>query len=107
MNCITCLNCGKCQIRNNPDAYPLDVYITFTENGILRCDLYQQAYITPDQYRERTGREYPDDAPVWVYDKESIYIGACRESVVEGYHEGIICAFGDAMPPDDWRPKEE
>jgi hypothetical protein len=102
MNCITCWNWGKCQIRNNPDAYPFDVYIKFTENGILRCDLYQQTYITPDQYLKRTGRKYPNDAPVWVYDKEIIHIGFYQESVEEGYHEGIICAFGDVIPPADW-----
>jgi hypothetical protein len=100
-NCITCalfLTCKKLS-RNgfSKNIKPFD------RNGVYRgCREYKRIFITPSQFLERTGYEYPDGAPVWVYDKEAMYIGDHRESAEEEFHEGIICAFGDAIPPNDF-----
>jgi hypothetical protein len=75
-------------------------------------------YETPGQYKERTGKEWPDDwavyikvptdMPIWqvrsFIDAQSGYI----TDLLSAYEiTNIICATEAGAPPDDWKPEEE
>jgi hypothetical protein len=76
---------------------------------------------TPEQYRERTGRDWPENALVyyryvgaseiyvageWSYAAYKRIRGFAREE--KKYKSGryqIVCATEAGIPPDDWKPE--
>ena len=71
---------------------------------------------TPEQYEARTGKPWPNDAPVWcLMDTVLInwHLTYFRETedgrlYINGHYIGIkavICAQGPEVPPDNWRPE--
>ncbi|MDR2094304.1 MAG: hypothetical protein LBP76_02150, partial [Treponema sp.] len=73
---------------------------------------------TPEQWKERTGAELPDDFPVWErcvsrYDREPWSLATYDEAkdnidVHKEYEHSrieIICATEAGCPPDDWAPE--
>jgi hypothetical protein len=67
---------------------------------------------TPEQYRERTGKEWRDYWPVWYISDEEDPEWRGRsyreaKEMAKVNDTWIICAnFDDYPPPDDWLPDE-
>jgi len=81
---------------------------------------------TPKQYKERTGREWPMDGPVWIglkgfhkyfhlenivwelrsYDSAITTISYLRKQD-DRQAVYILCANGPDRPPADWKPEAE
>jgi hypothetical protein len=88
----------------------LDDY--FTPRGFV-CDEFVPTFITPAQFAERAGKEYPERALVYFYHPASEFMdaeywGVLKRSYAGEIAEGALwhcCAFGDLVPPDDWRPQ--
>jgi hypothetical protein len=66
---------------------------------------------TPEQYRARTGRRWPEDGPVWILrDDEKEFLGGgfwgvCRYKTAKDMGDRIIiCVQGPNPPPKGWRP---
>jgi len=109
INCICCANCDKCPANNGEGLLTRQGSLWVdSEKGVSKgavCGHYTPGFITPTQFRERTGRKYPADAPVWA------------EITIDGEHKGWalatnranaavkICAFGDFVPSKDWKPE--
>jgi len=125
INCLCCKHWGKCTCHTTGDMSEIycsgiDSSGSVDEGGgppfIPTCGEYEETYITPAQYKERTGREYPDGGAVferpkssrewrtsvWRYSK---YEQSQYESYGIAYY--VLCAFGDRVPSDDRRPEEE
>jgi hypothetical protein len=60
---------------------------------------------TPEQYRERTGEEWPDDWAVYVPAVEGGYVPEIYSLAQFAGAEIIVCATEAGPPPDDWRPE--
>jgi len=104
MNCICCKHWGKCPVGGTkPKGKAMRVL--HDKFGETPCAVFLPDFITPAQFRERTGRKYPADAPVWA------------EITIDGEHRGWalatnrasaevkICVFGDLVPSKDWKPE--
>ncbi len=70
------------------------------------------AYETVAQWEARTGRNYPDTAPVWLIQKnnaEDRYAlwryGAVKNLLAVDADFLAIAAASAGAPPDDWRPE--
>ena len=68
-------------------------------------------YETPEQYKTRTGKQWPDHGPVWFKrdDEKEFpgggFWGVCRyKTAKETRDKIIICVQGPNPPPDNWRP---
>jgi hypothetical protein len=61
---------------------------------------------TPEQYKERTGKDWPDEAAVYYY-----YTGfgnnwgVCRYITAKEYNDLCVCATEAGPPPADWKPE--
>ena len=105
MNCIICKNYGDCPVER--EVYGRDY--KFESNGLngVECAEYKQDYITPEQYKKRTGREWPDNAAVYSRAKNtnggwslwSISSFWCAKLTV--YEIQIVCATEAGPPPND------
>jgi hypothetical protein len=71
---------------------------------------------TPGQYEARTGKPWPDNAPVWFRENIALHgiswSGWCitdffftNVNLVRAQDSQIICAQGPEAPPDGWRPE--
>jgi len=70
-------------------------------------------YETPKQYKERTGKDYPGNGPVWYIDTAAedweiqTLIPANILKIMFGDRVNIIIATPEHGKPDpDWRPNE-
>jgi len=72
MNCLCCKHWDECpkDIKDNRSYIP--------PHYVMYCGGWEPAFITPRQFRERTGREYPDIAPVWVKAGKGIKAGVMQ-----------------------------
>ena len=69
-------------------------------------------YETPEQYKTRTGKQWPDNGPVWIMrDDEKEFLGGgfwgvCRYKTAKEMRDKIIvCIQGPQQPSDNWRPQ--
>jgi hypothetical protein len=118
LNCLVCKNwktekCGECIGWNNRGD-------TICDRIILSN--FEQTFITPAQYKERTGREYSGNAPAYWLKRD---VKSCEPDDMRkaenffytwqvcDYEFGkvisslniIVCAIGDSVPQNDWRPE--
>jgi hypothetical protein len=85
------------------------------------CTAYRRKWETPAQYKERTGEELRDDAPVWSRkDDTNVMIGTLplqwnkREWVMLQYQivkqcdiaETVVATADWGKPPENWKPEE-
>jgi hypothetical protein len=106
MNCVCCKKYGDCPVEKEPDGrdYLLE------SNGLngIECTEYERDFITPEQYKNRTGREWNEYAPVWAIYDDIIEISTMSQEEERKKWPGhfYLCVMGDAIPPDDWKPEE-
>ena len=60
-------------------------------------------YETPEQYKERTGKDYPDDVPVWVRLCQHTEWNLSTAAAGTLYQD-IVIANKNGKPPIDWKP---
>jgi hypothetical protein len=113
MNCICCKYWGRCPVYENGDN-PSKRFEFGFERGGFECGCFTPHFITPAQFKERTGREYSLRAPVFWGPKErdfalGIYptYWANVAGMVEAGNAVAVCAFGDLVPPAGAVPAEE
>jgi hypothetical protein len=87
-------------------------------NGLkgVECTLYEAAYITPEQYKERTGKDWPENWAVYWRTRDNgkwlswfpmtLEMGEFAMVKTVGEHQ-IVCATEAGKPPNDWKPEEE
>jgi hypothetical protein len=62
---------------------------------------------TPEQYKERTGEDWPDEAAVYIYGECYDYSwSVCRYITAKEWRYFCICANMAGPPPADWKPEE-
>ena len=68
---------------------------------------------TPEQYKARTGKDWPDWGPVWyrskygtVWAEWTVTVYDYLECIDRSREEQVICVQGPNPPPDDWRAEE-
>ncbi|GHT66454.1 hypothetical protein FACS1894110_10190 [Spirochaetia bacterium] len=79
-----------------------------------RCPCMRRKYETPEQFKERAGREYPDDWAVYVVCKGHPHVSICSfkdaKKIVAYYKDmpqTIICVNTDfGLPPGDFEVTE-
>ena len=113
-----CKNCGS-EFKPGRDDLklpPVDeptVHCPFCEKTNAKFGIIP-THETPAQYKARTGKDWPDNAPVWVkaywnYDKsgwhksENWQIATNSEYLRKSFP--VLCATGPEVPGDDWRPE--
>jgi hypothetical protein len=91
---------------------------SFTYNATSKinqaiAELQHPTPLTPEQYRESEGEEYPDDGAVYITDGEdrddmSVWLLAPYKwaKIIKKDWDVIVCAYNLKGPPDpDWRPE--
>jgi hypothetical protein len=71
-------------------------------------ELQNPTPITPDQFREQEGREYPDDGAVYFEYGNKWHVDFYRNVKAERILkiDYIVCAYNlTESPPAGWRPK--
>jgi len=109
-----CKNCGS-EFKpgsGNLSMPPVDkpwVHCPFCEKKDVEFGIIPD-YETPEQYKKRTGKAYPQEGPVWFshIDGEKFpdggSWGVCRyKTAISLGDVPIICVQGPNPPPDDWR----
>jgi hypothetical protein len=105
MNCICCNNFDKCPLKSTP----LGILIAHNSLGGIECDRYCPAWITPEEYHNRTGKEWPDDWAVYAlyrdhFGNETWY---CKAYEPAQYTKNnpilVICALDSGRPPIAYR----
>ena len=64
-------------------------------------------YETLEEYKRRTGKDFPDDGLVWVKDgvtDEEGWRADYFQNAMDDRREFIVCVNGPLPPPNDWRP---
>jgi len=67
-------------------------------------------YETPEQYKERTGKQYPDDGAVWWFGRMNWFLSEYGWVVGEaklGRVYPVVIACPPVPPPDNWKPEEK
>jgi len=87
------------------------VHCPFCEKADCEFEIIPD-YETPEQYEKRTGKPWPDNAPVWfMRDDEKEFFGGgfwgvCRyKTAKEVWDKIIVCVQCPNPPPDNWRPQ--
>jgi hypothetical protein len=65
---------------------------------------------TPEQYKKRTGKNWPDEGAVWFKPERPTYFvwGVCRYITTKrDCDKTIICVQSPEPPPDDFMPEVE
>jgi plasmid stabilization system protein ParE len=62
---------------------------------------------TPEQYKERTGEDWPNEAAVYIYGKcYWLDWSVCRYITAKNHHASLcVCATEAGLPPADWKPE--
>ena len=69
------------------------------------CECYHRKWPTPEQYREKWGKDYPDHGAVYVLVGRGVW-EVFRYDTFKGEDELIVCACTLwNRPPADWRPE--
>lgn len=101
------------QVIKNPDYYRsnvVDVLKLFVRT-LETIDLFlakSPTYETPEQYKERTGKEWPDRNAVYALhgeDGKKYYCPSSYMLAKRGKRKIIICATEAGCPPDDYLPE--
>ena len=92
---ICCHNCG------------LTMFDTTKKNLIDTWNTrFTPGYETPEQYKARTGKDWPDDAPVYaLHNSDAGYWWQLYE--FSNLHDSnwlLVCATEAGKPSADWRP---
>jgi hypothetical protein len=79
---------------------------------------FKQLLLTPAQFKERFGHEWPKDAPVWVRAlnrKKGLKTAWGMTTMIKLHNDypddfpgntfELLCAIGPNKPADDWRPE--
>jgi hypothetical protein len=82
-------------------------YALFVKSLIL------DEFVTPGQFEQATGREYPAGAPVWYAESDMVwklrpYGEALQDWVrrdVDSLYAYMVCAVGDHIPADGFIPE--
>jgi hypothetical protein len=63
---------------------------------------------TPEQYKERTGGDWPDEAAVYIYGRRYwLDWSVCRYVTAKFKKVSLcVCATEAGIPPADWKPEE-
>jgi hypothetical protein len=89
----------------------LEIVCEDTRIGILEVIELLQApprWETPEQYKKRTGEDWPDEAAVYIYGKR-YWLGwsVCRYITAKNKKVSLyVCATEAGLPPADWKPEE-
>jgi hypothetical protein len=113
LSCVFCGHYGNCPVNRDPNGKANFIQ----SNGLkgVECTLYEAAYITPEQYKERTGKDWQDKAAVYApyttidgtvewhcesydYAKHKKYKGKVKDP------KSLVCATEIGCPPDNWEP---
>jgi hypothetical protein len=78
------------------------------------CIHYRRKYETPAQFKQRTGKDYPDNMAVYravisSIDAPTEWVVGRYDDLKNCYKAGgciLICANTDYPPPDGWVPEE-
>jgi hypothetical protein len=119
MNCLTCTEWGKCLVHLDVINEELEPFPMVDRFGI-HCDYYQQQFLTPEQYKARTGKEWPERCPVYIRDDgewelEEYWRAIQFENDLARLDKDfgvthtpllVVCATEAGPPPDDWEPEE-
>jgi hypothetical protein len=76
------------------------------------CDYFTQDYISPETYKDRTGKSWPEHWAVYVkYESNNYWNISCYEYArfrkdSKGHRVIIICATDGGMPPDKYQPED-
>ena len=97
------------------DECPKQNFMRTNDISCSRCSHRYRKYPTPEQYREKYGRGYPDDGAVYfqLKDRKGFGITLFKEVKSGKYFywkkyievASIVCACTPwGKPPDNWRP---
>jgi len=103
---VTCLSCDAQTGLKNSDAEALEAW--------EQRQGEKPRYETPEQFKKRTGREYPDDLTVYVLVSFlgrknwcHVYYSDAKSTAYNQIALAIVCANNDLGAPDPkWRPEE-
>lgn len=59
---------------------------------------------TPEAYKQRTGKDYPDDAPVWKIMNNLDWVLTVNKCY-NIYNDPVVIANEHGKPPADWKPE--
>ena len=89
----------------------LECYLDWEHGSMSRVPDYE----TPEEYKERTGKPFPDNGLVWFREREwyfsngswTSWIGKEFGQVmgIVSDEEQMVIADPPVPPPDDWRPE--
>jgi hypothetical protein len=105
MNCVFCKHRGNCPILV---SVPITVLPIFFNRDGFRCLEYVPVFITPEQYKERTGKELDDFRVVYVKEgRKSWPIDTYGSYKNYGTSKDtVIVATEAGPPPENWDPEE-
>jgi hypothetical protein len=106
-----CKNCGCILVegkRKKEPCYDMKCPLCFYDDS--HNDPFMEPipnYETPAHYKERTGKEFPDDGAVWVRsqftDWELYYFSEAGN--VSSEERIVVVANPPVPPPHDWNPE--
>jgi hypothetical protein len=83
-----------------------------------KCVAYRRKWETPEQYKERTGDDWPEDAAIYYLQKTIEIIPGASKVRKDYWHPGLLAHFKDSeleivcantdwgCPPDTYRGQE-
>lgn len=97
---------GKWQHTHNSlnPIHPHVFVLCSTCKGTGKIPIYE----TPEQYKNRTGKDWPDDALVWVlldfYHRDKWFLKIYKDRIC--IDQLLIVADQPGKPPADYRPED-
>lgn len=108
---------------NSLEGFNLDEWYSQNVWDFLNAKKYlfedpKSKYETPEDFKQRTGKDYPDDAPVWVRlddvlvnigEVENLWVLVTYEHYAVAYMEiskHIVIANEHGKPPADYKPNK-
>jgi hypothetical protein len=105
MNCICCDKFYDCPFTK----VPRNIFY-YDEYGGIACDYYLPTWITPEEYHNRTGKDWPENWAVYAryIDKMGNDTWYCEAYEPAQYTKNnpvaIVCALASGPPPIDFEP---
>jgi hypothetical protein len=108
----SCKNCGSIFVPSlKADFEHIKVQCSFCHYGAVLVPVPE--FITPEQYKERTGEDWPEGWAVYVlnrskHTKEKVYRWEAYSYYATRTFRGrnpIVCATEAGKPPKSWRPE--